>query len=78
MPIRYPARPLVSVLLMILFLTSCSPAQPAPGLLIGNIRTHDPAMIREDKTYYVSAPVASRFISTGVRIGWYITRITRD
>ena len=78
MPTRYPPRLLVSVLLMILFLTSCRRAQPAPGLLIGNIRTHDPGMIREDKTYYVSAPVASRSISTGVRIGWYITRITRD
>ena len=65
MPTRYPPRLLVSVPLMILFLTSCSRAQPAPGLLIGNIRTHDPGMIREDKTYYVFSTGDERGLNEG-------------
>ncbi len=40
-------------LLAILLLTSCARSQPAPTELTGDVRTHDPSMIRQGSTYYV-------------------------
>lgn len=59
MGVRHGAGPLLSVLLLtIVALAACgSNQQPsavsAPAVLEGDIRTHDPGLIRQDNTYYV-------------------------
>ncbi len=37
----------------LLVLTSCGAAKPAPSVLQGDIRVHDPSLIRQGETYYV-------------------------
>lgn len=59
MGVRHGAGSLLSVLLLtIVALAACGSNQqptvsPAPAVLEGDIRTHDPGLIRQDNTYYV-------------------------
>jgi hypothetical protein len=41
------------LLALLLVLASCGAAQPAPSVLQGDIRVHDPSLIRHGETYYV-------------------------
>lgn len=53
------------MLFLITLITSCSNDRAAPRVLEGDTRTHDPAMIRQDTTYYVFSTGDERGLNEG-------------
>ncbi len=63
---RYTVQHLVGALLSaILLVTSYSRDQPAPDVLTGDVRVHDPGMIRQGSTYYVFSTGDERGLNQG-------------
>lgn len=70
MDTRHSSKLLLSILLLMMALASCGSDQratvaPAPAVLAGDIRTHDPGMIRQDSTYYVFSTGDERGLNQG-------------